>query len=66
MYWQAYDTLLVKDLYGPGDVFSMEACADAFANAPLMNNGSTFDYEVRVDFYDPDTREAIVTVTKIR
>ena len=66
MYWQAFDSLLVNDLYAPGDVFSMETCADAFLNAPLMNNGSTFDYEVRVDFYDPDAHEAIVTVTKIR
>lgn len=66
MYWQAEDTLTVTDLYGPGDVFSMEKCADAFAEAPLMNNGSTLDYEVRVDFYDPEAREAIITVRKIR
>ena len=66
MYWKAMDTLLVNDLYGPGDVFSMEACSGSFFNAPLMNNGSTFDYEVEVNFYDPDTQEAIVTVRKIR
>ena len=66
MYWRAEDTLTVTDLYGPGDVFSMEKCADAFAEAPLMNNGSTFDYEVRVDFYDPEAREAVITVRKIR
>ena len=66
MYWQASDTLTVSDLYGPGDTFSMEACADAFVFAPLMNDGSTFDYEVTVDFFDPDEREAIVTVRKIR
>ena len=50
----------------PGDVFSMETCADAFPNAPLMNNGTSLDYEVRVDFYDPRAREAIITVSKIR
>ena len=44
----------------------METCADAFLQAPLMNNGSTFDYEVEVNFYDPDAQEAIVTVRKIR
>ena len=66
MFWQAVDSLLVNDLVGPGDVFSMEKCAGAFVDAPLMNNGSTLDYEVEVDFYDPETREAIVTVRKIR
>ena len=64
--WQAYDFLDVRDLFAPGTVFSMETCADAFLQAPLMNNGSTFDYEVEVNFYDPDTQEAIVTVRKIR
>ena len=62
----AYDFFDVRDLFAPGRVFSMEKNKKAFANAPLMNNGSTFDYEVEVNFYDPDTREAIVTVRKIR
>ena len=64
--FEAYDSLTVSDLYGPGDKFSMEICSDAFENAPLMNNGSSFDYEVEVDFYDPDTREAVITIRKIR
>ncbi len=66
MFWQACDSLTVDDLYGPGDTFSMEKCSDAFVFAPLMNNGSSFDYEVSVVFFDPDEREAIVTVRKIR
>ena len=60
------DFYQVTDLFAPGDVFSMETCADAFANAPLMNDGSSLDYEVRVDYYDPRAQEAIITVTKIR
>ncbi|MBQ6292622.1 MAG: hypothetical protein IJK77_01940 [Lachnospiraceae bacterium] len=62
----AYDILQVTDLVTAGDVFSMETCADAFANAPYMNNGSTLDYEVRVDFYDPKAQEAIITISKVK
>lgn len=64
-HWRS-DFYQVTDLFMPGDVFSMETCADAFPNAPLMNNGTSLDYEVRVDFYDPRAREAIITVSKIR
>ena len=66
MFWQAVDSLLVNDLFGPGDVFSMEKCAGAFVDAPLMNNGSSLDYEMTVDFYDPEAREAVITIRKIR
>ena len=62
----AFTFFSCSDLFGPGDVFSMETAADAFANAPYMNNGGTFDYSVRVDHYDPSTHEAVVTITKIR
>lgn len=62
-YRAAYRT---GDLFGPGDVFSMETCADAFPNAPYMNTGATFDYEVRVDDFDARAGEATVTITKIR
>lgn len=54
------------DLFGPGDVFSMKTCADAFPNAPYMNTGAIFDYEVRVDAFDPAVGEATVTVTRVR
>ena len=66
MFWQAVDSLLVNDLFGPGDVFSMEKCAGAFVDEPLMNNGSSLDYEMTVDFYDPEAREAVITIRKIR
>ena len=60
------DFFQVTDLFTVGDVFSMETCSDAFANAPYMNNGSSLDYEVRVDFYDPKAQEAIITISKIK
>ena len=44
----------------------METCADAFPDAPYMNNGGTLDYEVRVESYDEETHEAVITITKIR
>ena len=62
----AFTFFSCSDLFGPGDVFSMETAAGAFADAPYMNNGGTFDYSVRVDHYDPETHEAVITITKIR
>ena len=62
----AFTFFSCSDLFGPGDIFSMETASRAFANAPYMNNGGTFDYSVRVDHYDPETHEAVVTITKIR
>ncbi len=64
--WSIYTIFSVKDLFGPGEVFSMETCSDSFPDGPLMNNGGTFDYSVKVDYYDPVAHEAIITVTKIR
>lgn len=64
-YRSAYTDFRPNDLYAPGDVFSMEACFDAFPLAPYMNNGGTLDYEVRVDSYDPATTEAVITVMRI-
>ena len=43
----------------------MESHAAAFANAPYMNNFGTFDYEITVTSYNPDTMEALVTVKRI-
>lgn len=54
-----------SDLFGEGDVFSMENCMDAFPEAPYMNTGGTLDYEVRVDHYDMELGEAIITITRI-
>ena len=62
----AFTFFSCSDLFGPGDVFSMETASDAFPDAPYMNNGGTFDYSVRIDHYDPETHEAVVTITKIR
>ena len=54
------------DLFGPGDVFSMETCRDAFASYPLMNNGSRLDYSVKVEHYDTVNHEAIITITRVK
>ena len=64
--WATYTPFHVKDLFRTGDVFSMETCADAFPDAPYMNNGGTLDYEVRAESYDEETHEAVITITKIR
>ena len=53
------------DLFGPGETFSMQTCANAFPDAPYMNNGGTLNYTVTVEHYDPETHEAIVTVAKV-
>lgn len=53
------------DLFGPGDSFSMQKCADAFPNAPYMNNGSTLDYEITVESYNISTTEAVITIRKV-
>lgn len=63
--WSIYSFFTSADLFEPGDVFSMAACPNSFADAPLMNNKGTFDYEVRVDSYDTATHEATITITKI-
>ncbi len=63
--WAIYTPFCVSDLFAPGSVFSMETCADAFADAPYMNNGGTLDYSVTVEHYDRTTHEAIVTVERI-
>lgn len=56
--------LKCTDLYGPGDVFSMERCAGAFPHAPYMNNGGTMDYTVMVELYDPEAMEAVITIRR--
>lgn len=63
--WAIYDLFRPNDLFAPGECFSMEACAASFAEAPRMNNGGTLDYAVKVESYDPDTSEAIVTVFRV-
>ena len=65
LYWAAITPACVKDLFGPGEEFSMARCADAFPEAPLLNNGGSFDYSVRVEVYDPETATAIVTVRRV-
>ena len=64
--WAIYTPVCVNDLFGPGEEFSMARCAEAFPNAPRMNNGGTLDYSLRVEHYDPETATAIVTVTRVR
>ena len=59
-----FGDLMCTDLYGPGDVFSMERCAKAFPHAPYMNNGGTMDYTVTVELYDPETMEAVITIRR--
>ncbi len=62
----AFTFFTPQDLFGPGETFSTETCADAFVNGQYMNTGATFDYTVTVNHYDPVTHEAIVTITKNR
>ena len=62
----AFTFFTPQDLFGPGETFSMETCSDAFVNGIYMNTGSTFDYTVTVNHYDPVAHEAIVTITKIK
>ena len=64
--WAIYTPVCVNDLFGPGEEFSMARCAEAFPNAPRMNNGGTLDYSLRVEHYDPETAAAIVTLTRVR
>lgn len=63
--WSVVTPACVKDLFGPGEEFSMERCGDAFLHAPLLNNGGSLDYSVRVEAYDPETAAAIVTVSRV-
>ena len=64
-YYSIFTFFSYSDLFGEGDVFSMETCKDAFAEYPCMNTGATLDYEVRVDHYDMELGEAIITITRI-
>jgi|GEM_PF-4517673 len=42
----------------------MVTCGNAFPENGKMNNGGTFDYSVKVEYYDAETCEAIITITK--
>lgn len=64
--WALCDFFRTNDLFAPGETFSMETHAGAFPDGPAANNGGTFDYEVKVESYDPETTEAIITITKIK
>lgn len=61
----AFTYFTPQDLFGPGETFSTETCADAFVNGQYMNTGATLDYTVTVNHYDPVTHEAIVTARKV-
>ena len=63
--WAVMTPACVKDLFGPGEEFSMARCGEAFPNAPRLNNGGTLDYSLRVEAYDPESCSAIVTVTRV-
>ncbi len=63
--WSVVTPACVKDLFGPGEEFSMERCGDAFLHAPLLNNGGSLNYSVRVEAYDPETYTAIVTISRV-
>ncbi len=64
-YWSLYCNVSSNDLFTAGDVFSMATHKDAFVNGEMMNNGAAFDYEIKVESYDADLHEAIVTISKI-
>ncbi|MBQ1305018.1 MAG: hypothetical protein IIY44_01310 [Erysipelotrichales bacterium] len=61
--WCIYMLYSVSDLFGPGDVFSMDTCAGSFPNAPYLNTGGTLDYTVTVEHYDTVNHEAIITIS---
>ena len=43
-----------------------EKYARFFANYPLTNKQETLDYKFTIDSYDDKTKEAIITIEKIR
>ena len=42
----------------------MERCGEAFPNAPFLNRGDSLAYRVLVESYDPESRTAVVTVSR--
>lgn len=64
--WAIFTIFSPKDLFGPGEVFTVKNCWGAFPDAPYMNNGGTLDWSVTVDAYDPVAHEAAVTVRKTK
>lgn len=54
-----------KDLFGPGETFSVDTHAEAFPNGTTANNGAAFNYSVTVNSYNEVTHEAIITITRI-
>lgn len=64
--WALCDFFRTNDLFAPGETFAMETHAGSFPNGPSANNGGTFDYTVKVEAYDPETTEAIITITKTK
>lgn len=52
-------------LFEEGQSFTMEEYQMQFPNYPLADNGYSLNYRITVDSYDPDTAEAVVTVTKL-
>ncbi len=63
--WSIFHIFTAKDLFGPGETFSMQSCFSAFPDAPYMNNGGRLSYSVTVDEYDTAAREAVVTVKRV-
>ncbi len=62
--WAAYSPFRPSDLFITGDTFSIESCAKAFPDAPLMNNGEKLNYSVTVLSYDPINKEAVINIKK--
>ena len=53
-------------LFHAGDVFTMEKYSHFFPNYPLTNKQESLNYEFMVESYDDRTKEAVITIEKIR
>ena len=62
--WCPWYPFTSTDLFGKGDVFTLDEDNASFTAAPNMNTGSPLGYSVTVNNYNELTYEAIVTITK--
>ena len=63
--WCLWYPFTSTDLFGKGDVFTLDEDNASFTAAPNMNTGSPLGYSVTVNNYNELTYEAIVTIKKL-
>ena len=59
-------TFYASYLFHTGDSFTMDDYSQFFSNYPFTNKRETIDYKFTVDSFDNETKEAIITIEKIR